>query len=135
MKDNKVLMTLQDGWRGYELQSFLLHQDAVVEVEWDQVKYPKHRDPAPEPTAVAFHKKTVKKSRKEEEVPDMAGEAADVQSPDTQVGKVTSGKGSTPKPRGKSAISRKIEELVKGRGGKVKVASGHETGPQPKTEL
>lgn len=35
----KLLVTLQTGWRGYELRDFLLEREELEELEWDQVKY------------------------------------------------------------------------------------------------
>ena len=40
LDDSHMLVTLQEGWRGYEARDFLVLQTPVSEVEWDQVKYP-----------------------------------------------------------------------------------------------
>lgn len=37
--EGRVLVSLQEGWRGYELRDFLLAQPEVEEIEWDSVKY------------------------------------------------------------------------------------------------
>eukprot|EP00500_Bicosoecida_sp_ms1_P008407 CAMPEP_0203820974 /NCGR_PEP_ID=MMETSP0115-20131106/41663_1 /ASSEMBLY_ACC=CAM_ASM_000227 /TAXON_ID=33651 /ORGANISM="Bicosoecid sp, Strain ms1" /LENGTH=207 /DNA_ID=CAMNT_0050729993 /DNA_START=38 /DNA_END=658 /DNA_ORIENTATION=- len=37
--DNRVLTTLQHGWRGFELLRFLLDQPDATEVEWNQHTY------------------------------------------------------------------------------------------------
>ncbi len=36
---NKVLLTTQQGWRGYELRDFVMQQSELEELEWDQVRY------------------------------------------------------------------------------------------------
>ena len=38
IEDNKILFTVHDGSRGYEVKSFLMRQPEVVEFEWDQQK-------------------------------------------------------------------------------------------------
>ena len=35
----RMLITLQSGWRGFDVKDFLLGQTVVDEVEWDAVKY------------------------------------------------------------------------------------------------
>ena len=37
--ENRLLVTLQQGWRGYEAREFLLDQSYVNSVEWDGVNY------------------------------------------------------------------------------------------------
>lgn len=37
--EGRVLVSLQEGWRGYDLRDFLLAQPEVQEIEWDSVKY------------------------------------------------------------------------------------------------
>lgn len=37
--DNRILTTLQKGWKGFQLLQFLLKQPMVSEVEWNQHKY------------------------------------------------------------------------------------------------
>ena len=36
--DTQMIVTLQHGWRGYEVRDFLLQQPEVTAVEWDTVK-------------------------------------------------------------------------------------------------
>lgn len=38
MGESTVVVTLQHGWRGYEVRDFLLAQPEVREVDWDGVK-------------------------------------------------------------------------------------------------
>ena len=37
-KEPQLMVTLQHGWRGYEVRDFLLQQREVVLVEWDNIK-------------------------------------------------------------------------------------------------
>jgi len=37
--DDKLLVTLQRGWEGALLKTFILQQPEVIELEWDQAKY------------------------------------------------------------------------------------------------
>jgi len=60
MEDSRVLVTLQHGWRGYDVKEFLVRQQAhlVEEVEWDQVKYkPEGAAAGATQTAAASRKK------------------------------------------------------------------------------
>lgn len=44
-----MLVTLQQGWRGYEVRKFLEEQAVVTEIEWDQVRYSPRADDADAP--------------------------------------------------------------------------------------
>jgi hypothetical protein len=37
-RERQMVVTLQHGWRGYEVRDFLLKQPEVTAVEWDNVK-------------------------------------------------------------------------------------------------
>lgn len=39
VEPGRMLVTLQQGWRGYEVRKFLEEQAVVTEIEWDQVRY------------------------------------------------------------------------------------------------
>jgi len=45
----RMLLTLQQGWRGIELRDFLASQACVQQVEWDAVRYPGAGSPIPRP--------------------------------------------------------------------------------------
>ena len=36
--EQQMIVTLQHGWRGYEVRDFLLQREEVMLVEWDSVK-------------------------------------------------------------------------------------------------
>jgi hypothetical protein len=48
-----MLLTLQQGWRGFELRDFLTSQACVQHVEWDAVRYPGAGSPTPPESAGA----------------------------------------------------------------------------------
>ena len=52
LEDHRMLVTLQSGWRGYDVKDFLLKESMVTEVEWDSVKY----RPTPRPGGGAKRK-------------------------------------------------------------------------------
>ncbi len=64
LENDRLLLTLQEGWRGYEAREFLFTQKlaTVLEVEWDNVKYPNTALP-PSPRSASPHKKAAKKSK------------------------------------------------------------------------
>jgi hypothetical protein len=48
--EGRVLLSLQTGWRGYDVRDFLLTQPEVEELEWDSVKFAPGEDLPARPT-------------------------------------------------------------------------------------
>lgn len=65
LENDKLLLTLQEGWRGYEAREFLFTQKlaTVLEVEWDNVKYPNTALPPSSLHSASPHKKVTKKGK------------------------------------------------------------------------
>lgn len=89
----RMLLTLQQGWRGYEVREFLHGHALVREVEWDGVRYPsrvvEEEREAAERAAAA--KRRSKKARAKRPGAGKKGKARGDSAPESRTGAVVRG--------------------------------------------